>query len=506
MELNSWSLIVGSISVLLILISKVLTRKAGKLPPGPTPLPLVGNIFQLGKKTNESLFHLAKKYGPLMTLQLGFKTTVVVSSPAMAREVLKVHDKELSSKTVLEAAKCLSYSSHSMIWSDCVPRWRTLKKICTMELFTAKRLDALQHLRREQVTQLVRSVYKDSVEGKSVDISHEAFLMGLNLLGNMIFSRNMFQRGCEGSLEFKDTLARMMVLGGKPNLADFFPILRFLDPQGITRGLSKCFGFIFGVLDKYIEERQQSGRMQDREKDFLDILLESKTETGHNFTSFEITRFFYDIFTAGTETASITIEWAIAELIRNPQIMKKVKEELDSVVGLERLVEEGDIAQLHYLHAVIKEVLRLHPPAPILGLRKAKISCEIMGYKIPKDIWVVINVWAIGRDPSIWQPKPEKFFPERFFNLKGVEYKGNNFELIPFGSGRRMCPGLPLADRMVHICVATLVQCFDWYLPNGQFAETLNMSSKFGITVQKEKHLVAIPIPRLPVHVYDEKC
>ena len=217
---------------LLYLLNTLRTSPRGpRLPPGPRPWPVIGNIHQLGKSPNESLFQLARIHGPLMTLRLGWRTTVVASSPAMARHVLKTQDPSLSARTVIDAATWLSYSDHSLVWSDCVPRWRTLRRICAAELFTAKRLEALHHLRRVQVSSMVRAIYKS--KSSPVDIGHAAFLVSLNLLGNMIFSKDMFQWDkMEESQEFKEALTQMLVIGGKPSLADFFPFLRALDPRG----------------------------------------------------------------------------------------------------------------------------------------------------------------------------------------------------------------------------------------------------------------------------------
>ncbi|KAH9328163.1 hypothetical protein KI387_000271, partial [Taxus chinensis] len=491
-----YSLLAG-IALLYVIFSQLSSNASKRLPPGPRPLPLIGNILQLGKSPHESLFHLAKLHGPLMTLHLGFKTTIVASSPAMAKQVLKTHDPALSARTVIDTARCLSYSDHSIVWLDCVPRWRTLRRICTTELFSTKRLDALQHLRRVQISNMIRTIFEDSLTGASVDIGHAAFVTSLNLLGNMIFSKDMFDRGSGKSHEFKDTLRKMMLIGGTPNLADFFPFLRFFDPQGMRRESTKYFRVMYGIFEQFIEERIEGGRSGD-DKDFLDILLESKTETEESLTKPEIIWFFYDLFVAGSETTSTTIEWTMAEIIHNPNIMEKVKKELDEVLGQERIEKESDIDNLPYLHAVVKETLRLHPATPLLIHHRAKSSCEIDGYVIPKGALVFVNAWAVGRDPIAWK-EPEMFFPERFLDIE-VEYKGQNFELIPFGSGRRICPGIPLAHRMVHIVVASLIQCFNWCLTNGQNPENLDMSGEFGITLQKSEHLVAKPTPRLPQH------
>ena len=207
-----------------------------------------------------------------------------------------------------------------------------------------------------------------------------------------------------------------------------------------------------------------------------------------------------ELFIGGSDTSSSAIEWAMAEAIHNPRIMKKAQAELEEVIGKDRRVEESDIDRLPYLHAVVKEVFRLHPAAPLLIPHRAESSCEVAGYMIPKNTQVLVNAWAIGRDPTIWD-EPLEFKPERFMESE-LEYRGQNFELIPFGAGRRIFPGLPFAHRMVHVVIASLLHSFNWSLPDGMTAEKMNMTEKFGISLQKVSPLIAVPTPRLPAHLY----
>lgn len=202
-----------------------------------------------------------------------------------------------------------------------------------------------------------------------------------------------------------------------------------------------------------------------------------------------------DIFTAGTDTSSRTIEWAMAELLQNPVRLAKVRNELASVIGPEREMEESDIGRLPYLQAVIKETMRLHPPVPFLLPRRAQETVELGGYLIPEDAKLLVNIWAIGRDETTW-PDPLKFFPERFLE-KEIDFRGRDFEFIPFGAGRRICPGLPLAYRMVHLMVGSLLHRFEWKLPEEVGNCGVNMSEKFGVTLAMAQHLKAIAVPVL---------
>lgn len=199
-----------------------------------------------------------------------------------------------------------------------------------------------------------------------------------------------------------------------------------------------------------------------------------------------------DLFVAGTDTTSSTLEWAMTELLVNPKIMSKAKKELEEIIGKGNLVEESDIARLPYLQAIMKETLRLHPPTPLLVPRKAARDVDICGHTIPKDAQVLVNVWTIGRDPNIWE-NPTLFSPERFLGSE-IDIKGRNFELVPFGSGRRICPGILLATRMLLLMLGSLINSFDWKLENDMKPEDVDMNEKFGITLQKAQSLRAVPI------------
>ncbi|GLJ32532.1 hypothetical protein SUGI_0654570 [Cryptomeria japonica] len=486
---------------LLDLIRRRKKKRRENLPPGPPAWPIVGNILQLGKKPNESLWALSQKYGPLMTLSLGMKTAVVVSSSEMAKEVFKTHDQNFAGRILIEAAKILSHHESSIAFAQYGDYWRKLRRIATTELFSPTRLQALQHLRRDQVSQTIRMVFDK--RGKSLNIAHLVFYEGLNLMSNAIFSKKLFDPNNLDSAELRNAFTESLRLAGKPNLADFYPFLRFLDPQGVSRGVAVHSKRLHKYLDVFIQERLEARRQGvglPREKDFLDILLDL---TAHDFTLVNIRALLLELLSAGSDTTTTTIEWAMVELIANPHVMRQAQKELEEVISFNRKVEESDIDHLPYLHAIVKEVFRLHPALPLALPHRADNTCEVVGYMIPKHAMVIVNVWAIGRDPKIWK-EPLKFMPERFFNgeYSKMKYKGQDFELIPFGAGRRVCLGLPLAHQMVHFTIASLIHSFNWTLPIGMNHEKINMSDTFGIVLKKAIELHANPTPRLPNHLY----
>lgn len=196
-----------------------------------------------------------------------------------------------------------------------------------------------------------------------------------------------------------------------------------------------------------------------------------------------------ELFAAGSDTSTSTVEWAMAELLRHPKFLDMIRQELDQIeFSEENVIKESDLTRLPYLQACVKEILRLHPPAPLLLPRRATETCQVMSYTIPKETEVLVNVWAIGRDPNIWED-PSSFNPERFLSCE-LDFKGNDFEFLPFGAGRRMCPGLPMAVRQVCLTLASLIYHFEWSLPDNMLPQHMDMSEKFGITLQKEQPLV----------------
>ncbi|RDX90826.1 Flavonoid 3'-monooxygenase, partial [Mucuna pruriens] len=305
--------------------------------------------------------------------------------------------------------------------------------------------------------------------------------------------------------EFKSMVIELMVLAGVFNIGDFIPALDWLDLQGVKarakKLLKRCDAFLTTVIEEHKISKNE--KHQDLYLSTLLSLKETPLE-GFKLTEPEIKAILMNMFAAGTDTSSSTIEWAIAELIRNPSIMIQVQQELDTVVGRDRLVTELDLSQLPYLQAVVKETFRLHPPTPLSLPRVAEESCEIFDHYIPKGATLLVNIWAIGRDSKEW-PNPLEFKPERFLtgNEKdGVDIRGRNFEVIPFGAGRRICAGISLGIKVVQLLTATLAHAFDWELQSGHDPKKLNMDEAYGLTLQRAVPLSVYPRPRLSQHVY----
>ncbi|ESW27239.1 hypothetical protein PHAVU_003G185500 [Phaseolus vulgaris] len=360
---------------------------------------------------------------------------------------------------------------------------------------------------QKEVKKLTRNLA--SSDSKAVKLGQLLNVCATNTLTRIMIGRRVFDYGSSGwdpkADEFKSMVVELMKLSGVFNIGDFIPFLDWLDLNGVKAKAKKLRKRFNAFLTSIIEEHQIS-KNEKHQNIYLTTLLSLKDtpQEGCKLSDEEVKAILLNMFGAGTDTPSSTIEWAMAELIRNPRSMVRVRQEIDSVVGEDRLVTELDLPHLPYLQAVVKETFRLHPPTPLSIPRISEESCEIFGYHIPKGATLLVNVWAIGRDPKEWSD-PLEFKPERFLlggEKGGVDVKGNNFEVIPFGAGRRICAGMSLGLVEVQLLTATLAHAFDWELENGLDPKSLNMDEAYGLTLQRAVPLSVHPRPRLSHHLY----
>ncbi|PKU83147.1 geraniol 8-hydroxylase-like [Dendrobium catenatum] len=497
MEVLTQGLLCSVFFIALAILFRIVTKRGSSsqlpLPPGPRPLPVLGNILELGQNPHRSLARLARTYGPVMSLKLGTIHTVVVSSPSFAKIVLKTKEHSISDRHVPDAVKILGHEEVSIVWLPPNQSWRYLRTLAKTHLFNSQSLEATQILRRKKVEELVAFIRGEN--GAAVHIARAAFSTVLNLISTTILSTDMVDFKSNSAQELKDTMWGLMEEAGRPNISDFFPLLAPIDMQGRRRRFTVYFKKLYDFFDQMIENRlaiTAEGRRKN--PDILDVLLQLCREVNSKLNRRMIKSLLLDFFLAGSETAAATLEWAMAELLHRPELMMRAREEITTVIGFEREVEESDISRLLFLQAVLKETLRLHPPVPLLLPHKAEVSTEINGYRVPKNNQVLVNVWAMGRDERVWE-NPDCFLPERFMEGNEIDFRGQHFELIPFGSGRRICPGLPLGVRMVQLMLASLIQSFEWSLPDGMKPTDLDLTEKFGVTLVLACPLKAIATP-----------
>ncbi|CAI9271567.1 unnamed protein product [Lactuca saligna] len=496
MEYQTFFLVLSCLFPFIVYAFTISNRRNSRLPPGPKGFPIIGNVFEFGDKPHQSLAILSKRYGPLMSLKLGSRTTIVISSPDISKEFFHTHDLSFLNRSAPKAIQVGDFHKYSIVWMEAGDQWRKLRRMTNEYLFCVQQLDASEFLRRVKVQELVNHVNQCCREEKALNIGECAFTTSLNILSNFMFSMDLAQYDPKSTQEFQDLVLQVMQAGAKPGLPDLFPILQSLDPLELIWPENVYAKKMVNIFDKIINERLKtrsttvSDGVSTEKNDVLDLLLNQKS----NITQNDMRHLFLTLFVAGTDTTSSTLEWAMAELMRNPEKMKKARLEVDKVMqnNTNGVIQESDISQLTYLQAVIKETLRLHPPAPFLIPREAIHDVVVQGFIVPKNSQILCNVWAMGRDPNIWSD-PEMFMPERFLDVK-VDYRGQDFKLIPFGAGRRMCPGLNLANRMLHIILGSLIHKLDWTVVGNKRPQDIDMGEKFGITLQKAEPLIAIPM------------
>ncbi|KAF5177347.1 Corytuberine synthase [Thalictrum thalictroides] len=460
--------------------------KHKNVPPGPHAWPLIGSLPVLFTNTevplHVTLTNIAHTHGPIMIIWLGTKPTVVASTAEAAMEILKRNDQVFSGRHIPMSFRLKHHIKYSLVWSDCTDYWKLLRRIARTEIFSPKMLQAQSHVREQKVGELVE--YLRSKEGQAVKLTQFVFGTLLNMLGNVVFSRDVFfysddDRNKDG---IQNLIREMLMVGAEPNIAEFYPILEDLDLQRLKRKCDELFLRVMKLWKGTVNERKE--KRNEETKDMLDVLL------ANDFNDDQINALFLETFGPGSETSSATIEWVMSELIKNPKEMAKVRKELDEVVGTSTM-KESHLPQLPYLQACIKEAMRLHPAAPFLLPRRGIEACEVMGYTIPKDCKIIVNAYAIGRDPNSWTD-PLTFRPERFLE-SDVDYHGSHYQFIPFGSGKRICIGMALATRTIPLIVGSLVHTYDWGLPDGKRPEELELKEKLSLSLSIDPSLCVVP-------------
>ncbi|KAK4358471.1 hypothetical protein RND71_020700 [Anisodus tanguticus] len=471
------------------------SRKKLPLPPGPFPWPIIGHLFHLGNKPHVSLAKMAHVHGPdLMSIRLGGRLVIVASSPVATAEVLKTHDRLLSGRFVphpmrVEGSYIRNLATETI--EECDENWKKVRSMYQIVLFSHRAVGSQVNIREKKVMELVNFVA--SKEGQLVNIKDIAFITILNILSNSTISIDLVDFEGKGIGEgMRQWIRNYTKLEGVPQLADLYPILDGCtwDFQGTYKKLKDTFERVSDVWRDIINKKRKeiSGKYYEGE-DFADALIRN------GFEDKQINALLMELYSAGTETTITTVEWTLVELLKNPKAMKRLRNEITKVVTIDEgeimIVKESDLPNLPYLDACMKETLRLHPPAPLLFPHRAVQTCEVMGYRIPRDTQIIVNVWKMARDPEYWND-PSSFKPDRFLD-SSIDYKGQDFEFIPFGSGRRICAGQSVALRMLPMIIGSLVHKFELVLPNNMDPIEMNTDDIIDVTVAKKDPLFVIP-------------
>ncbi|KAL4615919.1 hypothetical protein ACB092_07G161500 [Castanea dentata] len=456
-------------------------------PPGPKGLPIIGKMSMMPQMSHHRLAQLAKQYGGLVHLQMGLHNMVVISTPDLAREVLQAQD-----------TTYLSYDRADMAFANYGQFWRQMRKICVTKLFSRKRVETWDSV-GDEINKKVQTI--STKTGTPINLSEMASSLTSHIIYKAAFGSNS-REGEEG--QFENILQEYSKLFVEFDFSDFIPWLSWIHTKDLKKRLVNVRRaldvFTDKVIDEHLAKKRNKNSKDENEAAATDMVDELNNKSTDSLSTFKLNRnnikgLIMDIMIGGTETVASAIVWALAELMKNPEDLKKVQAELSNVVGLCRRVQDSDLENLTYLKCTLKETLRLHPPIPLIVHETAK-DTMLTGYSIPARWRVVINTWAIGRNKTVWE-EPNAFKPSRFLEPGAKDFKGNDFEFIPFGSGRRSCPGMQLGFYVLEKSVAELVHCFTWELHEGMKGSELDMSDTPGLTTPKIAPLIAVSSYRL---------
>ncbi|XP_037438806.1 4-hydroxyphenylacetaldehyde oxime monooxygenase-like [Triticum dicoccoides] len=492
-------------SYLLLMTRRGPEERGLRLPPRPAGVPVLGNLHQLGPLPHRSLRDLAGRHGPVMLVRLGAARAVVVSSASAARDVMRAHDADCCSRPASPGPAHLSYGRKSVAFSPYGAYWRGMRRLLAAELVGARGVGAAWAARREQVDRLMSAL--GNAAGP-VALDEHVIRVADGIIGTVAYGSVYGAEAFASKYErFQHVLFEGMAMSASFSAEDFFPNAagRLVDRLvGVVARRERIFrdldGFFEEVLDHHLDparRRSESGGGGD----LVDALVGLCEE--HGFTTDHVKAVLVDAFLGGIDTSSVTILWAMSELMRKPRALKTAQEEIRAAVagnGSKELprVQPDDLPKLTYLRMVVKETLRLHPPATLLLPRETLRRVEIGGYEVPAGTRVLVNAWAIGREAASWGPDAEEFEPERF-EAGGrhgkVDFRGAHMELVPFGAGRRICPGLAMGVANVEYTLANMLCGFEWAVPEG---EEVSMEEAGALTFHRKTPLVLLPTPYAP--------
>ncbi|GLT69338.1 hypothetical protein SLA2020_414960 [Shorea laevis] len=453
---SSLSLLVIAIAFKLIYLQTRTPPKPKHLPPSPPSLPILGHLHLVKKPLHRTFHRLSQKYGQIFSLQFGSCLVVIVSSPSAVEECFTKNDVVLANRPRFLAGKHLGYNNTTVTTSPYGDHWRNLRRITSLEIFSTNRLNMFLGIRRDEIKRLLIKLGRKRYYGYGEDVKDE-----------------------EEARQFREIMREASANGGASNPAEFVPILRWIDHGGLEKRMMKLAKKTDAFLQGLVDEKKG----EEEGNTMIHHMLSLQKSQPDYYTDQIIKGLILVLLLAGTDTSAVTLEWAMSNLLNNPYVLKKAKAELDNQIGEENLMDEPDLSKLHYLQSIISETLRLYPAAPLLVPHMSSDDCTVGGYDVPRNTMLLVNAWAIHRDPKVWDDATS-FKPERF---ECSEVDAHKF--IPFGLGRRACPGAGLAQRTVGLALGSLIQCFEWERVG---KEEIDMDEGNGITMPKAVALEAM--------------
>ncbi|XP_076931534.1 cytochrome P450 CYP82D47-like [Bidens hawaiensis] len=513
-------LIFGGLKPLRNGVNKINYGLGARAPEATGSLPIIGHLHLLGgsQLRHKRLGSMAEKFGSIFTIKLGVHRVLVVSNSEMAKACLTTNDRVFASRPKQMSSDLMAYNYANVGDAPYGPYWRHIRKLIVLELASHHRAQMLAHTRVSEVKSYMVDMYKTWVRDKG---SSETVMVDMkqwfgNLIVSMVISMmfgNNFARSEHDRKQFRKAIRLWMDISGVFVPSDFIPWLRWLDLGGYEKKMKKTAIEMDDVLSAWLEDQnkkmnststQQVHESRHQTVFMAALLSRVKEEINEDLyglsTDNIVKATSLAIFAGATDTTTATLTWALSLLVDNPLVLKKAQQELEKHVGRERKVEESDMHNLVYLQAIIKETMRLYPVVPLLVPHESIEDCIVGGYTVPKGTRLLLNAWKIHHDPQIWT-NPFEFRPERFVTSeKDIDVKGRNFELIPFGSGRRVCLGMSFALESMQLILASIIHEFEFQNPSN---EQIDMTESGGLISHKDSPLELLVAPRLSPHVYE---
>ncbi|KAL0350543.1 UNVERIFIED_CONTAM: cytochrome [Sesamum radiatum] len=469
----------------IFLILKYFSREKYHLPPSPAPpLPLLGHLHLLKQPLHRTFSSFSQTHGPIFSLKLGVRRVVVVSSPNLVEECFTINDVIFSNRPRVLVDKYIGYDHTTVAGAPYGHQWRGLRRLGAQEVLSVTRLNSLSRVRQDEMRRMMRNLIGENESGK-LGLRPKVFELIFNIIMRMLVGKRYYGEEKENEHlgeRFREMVSEVFEHAQSSNPEDFLPFLLWIDYRGFKKKMVSLGKKLDDVYQGLLEEHRREKR-----NTIIGHLLYLQESDPEFYTDQIIKGFMTNMIIAGTDTSTVTIEWAMSLLLNHPHVLQKAKLELDSQVGHHRLVDEQDLPNLHYLQNIISETFRLFPAGPLVVPRESSADCRVGGYDIPRGTILLVNAWAIHRDPEVWS-EPMSFKPERF-DGKEVETQ----KLMPFGMGRRACPGAGLGQRMVGLVLASLIQCFEWERVS---SEEVDLAEGVGLTMPKLKPLEAVCRPR----------
>ncbi|CAK8576015.1 unnamed protein product [Lathyrus sativus] len=503
MELHFLSFSFFLSSLFCYLLFRQYFNRHKNLPPSPPfKLPIIGHMHLLGPLLHQTLHNFSLKYGPLFSLNFGSVLCIVASSPHFAKQLLQNNELSFNYRIQTTAIKRLTYDS-SLAFAPYGDYWRFIKKLSMNELLGSRSINNFQHLRAKETQNFMTLLANKAKTCETVNITEELLKLTNNVISKMMLGEVE---------EAREVVRGVTEIFGEFNVSDFIWLFKKVDFQGFGKRIEDLFLKFDTLVERIICKREETRKKNKGQnsngqaRDFLDILLDfvENQTSDVKIQRVHIKALTMDFFTAGTDTTAISTEWALVELMKNPSLLQQAREEIESIVGKNRVVEESDVPNLPYLQAIIKETFRLHPPVAMVT-RCCVSECKVENYVIPENSLLFVNVWSMGRNPEIWK-NPLEFRPERFLKDgegDSVDVRGQHFQLLPFGSGRRMCPGVSLAMQEIPALLGCIIQCFDFKVVDNKTGEILNdvgdmdVDERPGLTAPRAHDLLCVPVERI---------